>query len=50
MKWRLKQLFPFTYRAHYWIPQPDGTLQPHLAVFNMWFGWVFHHEDVELAQ
>jgi hypothetical protein len=39
--WHLRQLLPLTYRSHY---VQDG--RRHLAVWRMWLGHVFDHEDV----
>ncbi len=41
MLWHLKQLLPLTYRSHYCTD--DGCR--HFAVWRMWFGKVFAHED-----
>lgn len=45
MKWYLRQLFPLTYRSRY----TDGDGRKHLAVWRMWFGQVFGHDDVVIA-
>lgn len=44
MAWYLRQLLPLTYRSHY---RTDDVR--HFAVWRMWFGRVFDHEDVVIA-
>ncbi len=41
MIWYLRQLLPLTYRSHY----RDSTGRRHVAIWKMWFGRVFQHED-----
>lgn len=41
IRWYLRQLLPLTYRSHY--READGT--HHFAVWKMWLGKVFCHED-----
>lgn len=41
-KWSLRQLLPLTYRSTY--KTADGT--KHFAVWRMWFGKVFSHDEV----
>ena len=42
MIWYLRQLAPLTYRSRY----SDGEGREHFAVWRMWFGRVFHYDDV----
>jgi hypothetical protein len=42
--WYLRQLLPLTYRSRY---TENG--RRHFAVWRMWFGRVFDHDDVTLA-
>lgn len=44
-RWRLKQLLPLTYRTTYGTE--DGA--QHFAVWRMWFGRVFAHDEVTIA-
>lgn len=43
--WRLRQLLPLTYRTTY--ATTDGT--KHFAVWRMWLGRVFDHDEVTIA-
>lgn len=43
--WHLRQMLPLTYRTRY--RTADG--RPHFAVWRMWFGRVFAHDDVAMA-
>jgi len=45
MIWYLKQLLPLTYRSRY----TDSSGHRHLAVWRMWWGRVFDHDDVIIA-
>lgn len=45
MRWRVRQLVPLTYRTRY--RTMDG--QQHFAVWRMWFGRVFAHDEVTVA-
>jgi hypothetical protein len=40
--WRLRQLLPLTYRTTYWTMDD----REHFAVWRMWFGKVFDHNEV----
>ena len=45
IKWGLKQLFPLTYRSHY----SCGGDQ-HFAVWKMWGGKVYDHENYKIIK
>jgi len=45
MIWYLKQLLPLIYRTGY----TDSVGRRHFAVWRMWFGRVFAHDDVVVA-
>lgn len=44
--WYLRQLLPLTYRSHY----GDSAGNRHFAVWSMWFGRVFAHEDYVIGK
>lgn len=46
LRWYLRQLLPLTYRTHY--TETDRGLR-HFAVWRMWFGHVFDHDDHIIA-
>lgn len=50
--WRLRQLLPLHYRSHYGVCLNDDCTEQerHFAVWRMWFGHVFAHDDVKVAQ
>jgi len=41
IQWRLKQLFPLTYRSHY----RDSSNRKRFSVWKMWLGRVYKAED-----
>lgn len=43
--WYFRQLFPLTYRSHY-----SEDSRKHFAVWRMWFGRVFDHEDYVVVE
>jgi hypothetical protein len=44
-RYHIRQLLPLTYRSHF--TTVDGS--KHFAVWRMWFGRVFSHEDHIIA-
>lgn len=53
VKWMFRQLLPLHYRSHYsecvqFDPATGVCTEkiPHFAVWRMWFGRVFAHDDV----
>jgi len=45
--WAFSQLLPLTYRSRY---TDNATGKRHYAVWRMWLGRVYAHDDVEIAR